>query len=203
MDGAFARITIQNKRIIVKETSHKLKGPLQAPDFKQVRKYLKEVSERERLEEFIKAGWSPAELAELARSSYLATGRTYPTALSYQVAVAFGPETTFNKIILAQLRAPGYQMPPFNRPVPPPPIPRDDPDHPDHTPEIRAAVREMALCFKKRRAEREGLPSPDPDAPITRGLWKRCFRLLNRRGSLERALLFEGLLGYRDVPVSA
>ena len=203
MHGAVARITIQNKRIIVKETSHKLKGPLHAPDFKKVRKYLKDVSERERLEEFIKAGWSPVELAELARSIYLAPGRTYPTALSYQVAVAFGPETTLNKIILAQLRAPGYQMPPFNRPVPPPPIPRDDPDHPDHTPEIRAAVREMALCFKKRRAVREGLPLPDPDAPIARGLWKRCFRLLNRRGSLERALLFEGLLGYRDVPMSA
>jgi hypothetical protein len=182
----------------VKETSHKLKGPLQAPDFKQVRKYLKDVSERESLEEFIKAGWSPAELAELARL-YLVPGRTYPTALSYQLAVAFGPESYLNKMILAQLRAPGYEMPPFNRPVPPPPTPWDDPDHPDHTPEIRAAAREMALCFKKRRAKREGLPSPDPDTPIARGLWKRCFHLLNRHGSLERALLFEGLQEYRDV----
>jgi hypothetical protein len=183
----------------MKEASQKPKGPLQAPDFKQVRKYLKDVDQREHLEEFINAGWSPAELAELARSTYVAPGRTYPTAVSYQAAVAFGPESSINKMILAQLRAPGYETPPFNRPVPPPPTPWDDPDHPDHTPEIRAAVREMARCFKKRRAMRDGLPSPDPDVPVARGLWKRCFHLLNRRGSLEKALLFEGLLMYRDV----
>jgi len=180
------------------KTTKTKQKPMQAPDFKQVRKYLKDVYERELLEEFIEAGWSPAELAELARL-YLVPGRTYPTALSYQGAVAFGPESSLNKIILAQLRAPGYEMPPFNRPVPPPPTPQDDPDHPDHTPEIRAAVREMALCFKRRRAEREGLPSPDQDVPIARALWKRCFRLINRRGSLERALLFEGLQEYRSV----
>ena len=106
------------------EPSKPLSGPRQAPDFKQVRKYLKDTSQRENLGEFIKVGWSPAELAEYARSIYLAPGRTYPTASSYQVAVSFGPECPVAKIILAQLRAPGYVIPPFDRPLPPPPIPR-------------------------------------------------------------------------------
>lgn len=179
------------------EPSKPLSGPRQAPDFKQVRKYLKDTSQRENLGEFIKVGWSPAELAEYARSIYLAPGRTYPTASSYQVAVSFGPECPVAKIILAQLRAPGYVIPPFDRPLPPPPIPRDDPDHPDHTPEIRSDVQEIARCLRGRRAKREALPPPDPDKPIQRGLWKRCFRLLKRYGSLERTLLFEGLAEYR------
>ena len=81
------------------EPSKPLSGPRQAPDFKQVRKYLKDTSQRENLGEFIKVGWSPAELAEYGTVEYLAPGRTYPTASSYQVAVSFGPECPVAQII--------------------------------------------------------------------------------------------------------
>jgi hypothetical protein len=193
-----ANSTIKTNHTRVTETSSTTTGPSQAPDFKQVRSYLRDISQREALGDFIKAGWSAAELSELARSIYLARGRTYPTATSYQVAVSMGPDNAIAKIILAQLRSPAYEMPPFNRAIPPRPIGIDDPEHPDHTPEVRAAVQEMAWCFKRRRAEREALPSPLPDAPIQRALWKRCFRLLNRHGTLEQALQCEGLLGYSE-----
>jgi hypothetical protein len=182
----------------MKEPSSTPTGPSHAPGFKEVRKYLNDISQREALGEFIKAGWSPAELSEYARSTYLAAGRTYPTAASYQTAITFGPESSIAKIILAQLRVPGYEMPPFNRPVPPPPPCWDDQDHPDHTPEIRAAVKQLALCFRNRRAKQNALPAPASDGPVSRKLWKSCFRLLNRYGSLERALQIEGLHEYSE-----
>jgi hypothetical protein len=174
-----------------------MRGPLEAPDFKQVRKYLKEISERERLDEFIKAGWTPGELGEYARQSYLVPGRTYPTALSYQIAVTFGPESELAKIQLRIMRAPGYVLPPFNRPVPPPPIPFDHPDHPEHTPETREDVREIARCLRNRRAQREQLPPPDPNKPIPPSLWKTCFHFLRYYGSLDEALMRRGLTEYR------
>ena len=69
-----------------------LPGPSQAPDFKKVRKYLKDSSQRERLEEYIKAGWTPAEIGEYARSVYLRPGKTYPTAASYRYAIDKGAD---------------------------------------------------------------------------------------------------------------
>jgi hypothetical protein len=182
------------------EPSTPLPGPSQAPDFNQVRKYLKDISQRERLGEYIKAGWTPAELAEYARL-YRLPSKTYPTASAYQIALGLGPDSAIAKTILAQLRTPGYTMPPFNRPVPPPPIPWDDPDHPDHTPEIRADVQEIARCLRNRRASWDGRPPPDPDKPVPRGLWKRCFHLRNRNRycsrPLEYLLEIEGLAAYR------
>jgi hypothetical protein len=140
---------------------------------------------------------SPAELGEYARSTYLARGKTYPTASSYQLAVAFGPESPIAKIIMKSLRAPGFVLPPFNRPRPSPPIPFDHPDHPDHTPEARADVREIAWCLRSWRAKREELPPPDPDKSIPPSLWKKCFHLRRRYRSLEEALVREGLAEYR------
>jgi hypothetical protein len=173
-----------------------LRGPLEAPDFKQVRKYLKDTSERECLGEFIKAGWTPAELGEYARSMYLAPGRTYPTAGSYEMAMSFGPETSLAKIHLAGFRKPGFDMPPFNRMKPVPPIPVDHPTHPDHTDEIRADVKTIAQCLRNRRAVREELPRPDPDKPVPASLWKYCFGIRNSYNSLEEALQRQGLREY-------
>jgi hypothetical protein len=174
-----------------------LRGPSEAPDFKQVRKYLEDVTEREHLGEFIKAGWTPAELGEYARSKYLARGRTYPTAASYQIAVTFGPECPIASIYLAGFRKPGFVMPPFNRMRPPPPIPKDHPDHPDHTDDIRADVQAIARCLRNRRSVREELPRPDPDKQIPNGLWKYCFGIRTSYNSLEEALRRQDLEDYR------
>jgi len=45
----------------------------------------------------------------------------------------------FAQETLASLRAPGYVIPPFDRPVPKR-FDYDDPDNPDHTPEVKADV---------------------------------------------------------------
>jgi len=174
-----------------------LRGPIEAPDFKQIRKYLKDISERECLGDFIKAGWTPAELGEYARSIYLAPGRTYPTASSYEMAMIFGPEDPLAKIHLAGFRKPRFVMPPFNRLRPVPPIPADHPDHPDHTPEIRSDVQELARCFRNRRADENSEPRPDPAKPIPPARWKHYFHLRNSYGSLEEALERRGLTDYR------
>jgi len=63
----------------------------QAPDFKQVRRYLRTVRQREALGQFIEAGLTPAELAELAPDTFLAHGKTYPTAASYRYEGADHP----------------------------------------------------------------------------------------------------------------
>jgi hypothetical protein len=87
-------------------------GPSVAPDFKQVRKYLRNIQQREALGAFIKAGWTPAELGEYARF-YLHRSKTYPTAVSYQIVVEWGPEHFLAKEYLASMRAPGYTLPPL------------------------------------------------------------------------------------------
>jgi hypothetical protein len=71
----------------VKQTSPIRSGPSAAADFKKVRSYLRTIQQRESLNSFITAGWSADELAEFARSIYLAPGKPYPTAASYQYAM--------------------------------------------------------------------------------------------------------------------
>jgi hypothetical protein len=123
----------------VKQTSPTRSGPSQAPDFKRVRKYLRNIQQRQALGRFVNAGWSPGELAELARAVFLAPGKTYPTAASYQYAMEKGAEHPYAVETLASLRAPGFTMPPFSRPVPKQ-FAWDDPDNPEHTPELRDGV---------------------------------------------------------------
>jgi hypothetical protein len=166
------------------------------PDYKQVRKYLRTIQQREALGRFIRAGWTPAELAEYARQMYLVPGQTKPTAASYQFVVEKGPEHLFAQEILAGLRAPGYVMPPFDRPVPKL-FDWDDPDNPEHTPEVRADVAEIALLYRNRQASWLAMPRSGPNEPIPRWLWKRCYRLRNRYHSLEATLEVQGLKGYR------
>ncbi|MGB5903716.1 MAG: hypothetical protein WBH00_12775 [Xanthobacteraceae bacterium] len=173
-----------------------LPGPTTAPDFKHVRKYLKDIAQRERLGAYIKAGWTPAELGEYARTFKL-PGKTYPTASAYQSAMEFMPDEAVPKFYLASFREPGSSLPPFNRPNPPPRIPWDHPDNPEHSEETRADIAVIARCLRNRRADWDGLPRPDPDKPIPPSLWKRCYHKRNRRRSLDEALLFDGLKEYR------
>jgi hypothetical protein len=167
------------------------------PDFKQIRKYLRTIRQREALGHFIKAGWTPAELAEYARQVFLAPGKTYPTAASYQYAIEKGASHPFALETLATLRAPGYVVPPFDRPVPKR-LDYDDPDNLDHTPEIRADVAIIARLYRNREACWLARPRSDPDEPIPRWLWKRCYRLRIRYHSLENTLRYEQLFGYTE-----
>ena len=169
----------------------------QAPDFKQVRRYLRTVQQREALNQFVKAGWTPAELAEYARIMCLVPGQSKPTAASYQFVIEKGADHEWAKEALATMRAPGYVMPPFDRPVPKR-YAWDDPDNPEHTPEIRADVVLIAGLMRDRHASERDLPRPDPNEPIPRWLWRRCYRIRNRYHSLEDTLEIQGLRGERD-----
>jgi hypothetical protein len=80
-------------------------GPSAAPDFKKVRSYLRTIQQREALGCFMRAGWSPDELTGFARAVYLAPGKTYPTAASYQYAIEKGADHPYAKETLASLRA--------------------------------------------------------------------------------------------------
>jgi hypothetical protein len=179
------------------EPSSTRTGPSQVPDFKKVRSYVRTVQQREALCGFIKAGWSPAELAEFARAVFLAPGKTYPTAASYQYAMEKGADHRFAQETLASLRAPGFTMPPFNRPRPPK-LEWDAPENPEHTAELRADIEVMARLWRNREAAWQARPWPVEDQPIPRWLWKRLYKLRIRYHSLEDTLHIQGFSGYRE-----
>jgi hypothetical protein len=181
----------------VKEPASTSTGPAKAPDFQQVRRYLRTLQQREALGQFIKLGWTPAELGEYARTMYLVPGQTKPTAASYQFVIEKGPDHEWAKEALAIMRAPGYIMPPFDRPAPKR-YAWDDPDSPEHTAELRADIVEMARCWRNREASWHAQPWPVEDQAIPRWLWRRLFRLRNRYHSLEDTLHIQGLSGYRE-----
>jgi hypothetical protein len=184
-------------RNITMEEPPSLTGPTEAPDFKHVRNYLPTVQHREALGGFIRAGWSAAELAEFARQVYLAPGRTYPTALSYRHAMDKGADHPFAVETWNALRAPGATVPAFNRPVP-----RQfgwcEPDNPEHTPELRADIVELARLWRNREAHRRSEPWPTEALTIPRRFWKQLFRLRNKYHSLEDTIEIQGLARYRD-----
>lgn len=183
------------------ESSSVPTGPSQVPDFKQVRSYLRNIQQREALGSLIKAGWSPAELAEFARDVYLAPGRTYPTAASYRYAVEKGASHPYALETLASLRAPGFTMPPFSRPVPKQ-YEWDAPENPEHTPELRADIEEMGRLWRNRKAVKREQPWPTEYPPIPRALWKQLFRLRNRYHSLDDTLELERLNRYATPAVT-
>ncbi|WP_338830695.1 hypothetical protein [Bradyrhizobium sp. 27S5] len=150
----------------------------QAPDYKQVRRYLQTVQQREALGNFMKAGWTPAELAEYARSMYLVPGQTKPTAASYRFVIEQGPDYEPAKAALATMRAPGYVMPPFDRPEPKD-YEWDDPDNPRYGAAIMAAAETMARGCMAAYDDRKGRPRRGPDAPISKRLLRSCFRELH------------------------
>jgi hypothetical protein len=168
------------------------RGPAQAPDFKQVRKHLRTIHQREALGRFIKARWTPAELGEFARAVFLAPGKSYPTAASYQYALEKGPDHPYAVETLASLRAPGFLMPPFSRPEPKE-FAWDDPESPEHTHELRAEIEEMGRLWQIREATFSGQPCPEAFQPISNALWRRLFRLRNHYHSLAHASLCERL----------
>jgi hypothetical protein len=168
-----------------------------APGFQEVRKYLRNIQQREALGGFIRAGWSPAQLAEFARDIYLAPGKTYPTAASYQYAMEKGIDHPYAMETLASLRAPGFTMLPFSRPVPKE-YAWNDPDNPEHSPELRADVSEMGRLWRNREASWHAQPWPTEKQPVPRWLWKRLFKLRNRYHSLEDTVQLEGLRGYSE-----
>jgi hypothetical protein len=180
----------------VKQTSPTPSGTSQA-DFKQVRKYLRNVQQRQALSGFIKAGWTPGELAEFARQIYLAPGRTYPTAMSYQHAMDKGAEHPFALETLASLRAPGVAVPQFNRPVPKE-YAWDDPDSPEHTPELKAEIAELCRLWRNREASRRSEQWPTEDLPIPRRLWRKLFKIRNRYHSLGDTIEIQRLSRYRE-----
>lgn len=186
----------------VNEPSSTATGPSHAPDFKQVRKYLRNIQEREALGGFIKSGWSPVELAEFARQVYLAPGRTYPTAASYRYAMEKGADHPYAVETLASQRAPGFTLSAFNRPVPKQ-FAWDDPENPEHSPEIRADVVCIAQLMRARDATQRNLPPPDASEPIPRALWRRCYRIRNRYHSLEDTIEVQGLREQPRAPESA
>lgn len=100
---------------------------------------------------------------------------------------------------LASLRDPGFAVPPFDRPVPKR-YAWDDPDNPEHTPEIRADVECVAQLMRARDATQQNLPAPDPNEPIPRNLWRRAYRIRNRYHSLEDAIEVQGLRAVTDEP---
>ena len=128
-------------------------------------------------------------------TSTLAPGKTYPTAASYQCAMEKGADHPYAVETLASLRSPGFTMPPFSRPVPKQ-FAWDDPDNPEHTPELRADIEEMARLWRNREACWHAQPWPAETQPVPRWLWKRLFRLRNRYHSLEDTVQLEGLRGY-------
>lgn len=164
----------------------------QAPDFKKVRKYLDSNRQRDALDAFIETGWSPAELGEFARQVFLAPGRTYPAAASYQYAMEKGADHPYAVDTLAAMRKRGFTMPPFNRPVPKE-FAWDHPENPEHTAEIRADIDLLARLLSKREAGCRGQPRSEPSQPIPKSLWSKLFRLRNRYHSLADTIQFEGL----------
>jgi hypothetical protein len=180
----------------VTETSSTSSGPSEAPGFKEVRNYLRNIQQREALGGFIKAGWTPAELGEFARQVSLAAGKTYPTAASYQYVMGKSADHPFAQETLASLRAPSFTMPPFNRPE----LKKfdwDDPDNPEHTPELRADIALMAQLWRNREAAWHAQPWPVEPLPVPRWFWKRLYKLRIRYHSLEDTLHIQGLSGYR------
>ena len=142
-----------------------------------MRRYLRTIQQREALGQFIDAGWTPAELAEYARSMYLVSGQTKPTAASYRFIITMGPDHQRAKEALATMRGPAFIMPPFDRPEPKH-YEWDDPANPAHTAEVRRAVETLARGCMAAYDDRLKRPRRGPDAPISKRLLKSCFREL-------------------------
>lgn len=78
-------------------------GPPAALNFKKARSHLRTIRQREALGGFIRAGWSPSELAEFARQ-HCAPGNNQPTGPSYRHAVEQGANHPSAVETLASLR---------------------------------------------------------------------------------------------------
>lgn len=77
-----------------------------------------------------------------------------------------GAEHPFAQETLASLRAPGAATPDFDRPVPKE-YEWDDPDSPEHTPELRADIEKMARLWRNREASWREEPWPTDYSNVT------------------------------------
>jgi hypothetical protein len=127
---------------------------------------------------FIKAGWTPAELAEYACSAYLGAGKKRPTPAAYRFVLERGADHVLAQEALATMRAPGYVRPTFERHKPKE-YEYDDPDNPAHSEEVRAACYTMARALMNKYDDRKRRPRRPADTPIRKPLLRKCFRELH------------------------
>ncbi len=92
MDTTGCLLAFHSPLINTEPSTPTLTGPTASPDFKKVRSYLRTIQHREALGAFIRAGWTPAELAELARRTYLAPSNIHPTSAAYRHAIENGAD---------------------------------------------------------------------------------------------------------------
>jgi hypothetical protein len=177
---------------------HSTERTSQQIDFTTIRRALKTIEDREALGEFIKAGWTAAEFAEYARSMR-PPSKTKPTPQSFQLALFGGPTCAIAQSYLKGFRAPGFVMPPLDRPNAPRRVPLDHPEHPSHTDELKADVGSLARRFMARYDDRNGRARRPVDTPISTRTWRSCFNELRRHDSLDDATDMCGLSDYRDV----
>jgi hypothetical protein len=174
-------------------------------NYTTIRRAMRTLEEREWLEEFMKAGWTAREFAEYARV-FRPPSKTRPTPLAYRLAACsgfFGPKSPVAQTYLKGFRAPGFVMPPLDRPNLPEPRPYNDPNHPDHTAQTKADVEKLARMCMARSDDWKARPRRGPETPITKQLWKQCFGTLTRSGSLERAIAYKGLQQFDERPEGA
>lgn len=77
----------------------------QAADFKHVRNCARTIELREALGHFIRAGWTPSELAEHVSTVSRTLGQTKVPALSYRIVLQRGADHEDAKGALATMRA--------------------------------------------------------------------------------------------------
>lgn len=99
-----SQLAPQHSHVKTEPTDITPTGSSVAPTFKKVRSYLRTIQQREALGGFMKAGWSPAELAEFSRQIYLAPGKNHPPAASYRYAIEKGADHPSAVETLASLR---------------------------------------------------------------------------------------------------
>ena len=172
--------------------------PTNQIDFDTIRRALKNNDQRKGLQAYIDAGWTAAEFAEFARCIWRVPGKTKPTSSSYQHAVSESPNGCLPQLLLEGFRNPGYVLPPLDRPIARAGYEHPArPDHPGHSPEVRAEVETLARLYMNQRADWGYQERPGPEASITKTLWAQCFKELDRYGSLERAIEVCGLERFR------
>ncbi len=108
---------------------------------------------------------------------YLAPGQSKPTATSYRIAIATGPDHERAQEALAIMRAPYYVMPLFDRPEPKH-YAWDDHDNPAHPAGVREAVETLARGYMAAYDDKLKRPRRGPDTQIRKGLLRKCFREL-------------------------
>lgn len=156
---------------------HSIPARPKSSDFKRFRRYLRTAQQREALDQFIKAGWTPAELTEYARIMYPVTREQKPTAVAYRFLIEKGPYHRWAKDALASMRPAGLVEPTVDK-AEPKEYERDDPDNPAHSAEVKSACYNLARGCMNSYDDKLRRPRRSPDTPIRKSLLRKCFREL-------------------------